>query len=70
MADKFKVDVAINVYGKPYQTALSILSLLKYSKKYINKIYINIEKKQPEDFDETILKELPIDIPVIFYTPK
>jgi len=70
MTAEIKVDVAVNVYGKPYQTVLSILSLLKYSKKHINKIYINIEKKQPSDFDETILKELPIDIPLIFYTPK
>ena len=40
MADKIKVDVAVNVYGKPYQTVLSILSLLKYSKNHINNIYI------------------------------
>ena len=42
MADKIKVDVAVNVYGKPYQTVLSILSLLKYSKNHINNIYIII----------------------------
>lgn len=44
MANKIKVDVAVNVYGKPYQTVLSILSLLKYSKNYIDKIYIITEK--------------------------
>jgi hypothetical protein len=40
MADEIKVDVAVNIYGKPYQTVLSILSLLKYSKNHINNIFI------------------------------
>jgi len=70
MADKIKVDVAVNVYGKPYQTVLSILSLLKYSKNYIDKIYIITEKKQPFGFDKSIIKELLNEMPVIFYTPK
>ena len=39
MADKNKVDVAVNVYGKPYQTVLSILSLLKYSKNHMLSIF-------------------------------
>lgn len=69
MADKIKVDVAVNVYGKPYQTVLSILSLLKYSKNYIDKIYIITEKKQPFGFDKSIIKELLNEIPVTFYTP-
>jgi len=58
------------VYGKPYQTVLSILSLLKYSKNYIDKIYIITEKKQPFGFDKSIIKELLNEMPVIFYTPK
>lgn len=33
------VDVVINVCGKPYQTTLALLSLLKYSGDYINKIF-------------------------------
>ncbi|MDR1491021.1 MAG: hypothetical protein LBS65_11225 [Desulfovibrio sp.] len=37
------LDVLINVFSKPYQTALSLLSLLKYSGDYINKIYFHQE---------------------------
>ena len=70
MADEIKVDVAVNVYGKPYQTVLSILSLLKYSKNHIDNIYIITEKKQPFGFDKSIIKELLNGLPVIFYTPK
>jgi hypothetical protein len=43
-----QVDVLINVFGKPYQTALSILSLIKYCKKYIDKIYFHLE---PETYE-------------------
>ena len=70
MTDKIKVDVAVNVYGKPYQTVLSILSLLKYSKNHIDKIYIITEKNQPFGFEKSIIKELLNGLPVIFYTPK
>jgi len=38
-----QVDVLINVFGKPYQTALSLLSLMKYCNKYIDKIYFHLE---------------------------
>ena len=43
------VDVAINVYGKPFQTAVTLLSLLKHSGRHINKIYFVIEPKQPRE---------------------
>lgn len=42
------VDVSINVYGKPYQTALSLLSLLRFSGEYIGRIYVVMEPQQPE----------------------
>ena len=42
-----KVDIAINVYGKPFQTALAIRSLLKYSGDHVGRFFINLEKKQP-----------------------
>lgn len=47
------VDVALHVYGKPLLTAVAISSLLAKSGKWINKIYLIKEKKQPynEDFD-------------------
>jgi len=64
-----KIDVAINVYGKPYQTALTIQSLLKYSGNHIGKIYLIIEKKQPKGFDKNILLHLLQEIEIITYIP-
>ena len=43
------IDVSIVYYGKPYQTIVSILSLLKYSHNHIDTVYITVEKKQPFD---------------------
>lgn len=37
------VDVLINVFGKPYQTALSLLSLLKHSGSHVRTIYFQEE---------------------------
>jgi hypothetical protein len=45
------VDVAINVYGKPYQTAITLLTLMKHSGQWINKIYFVEEARQPEPSD-------------------
>ena len=52
MSSNIKIDVAINVYGKPWQTLVSLKSLLKVSAKYIDKIYFIEENKQP--FNEDI----------------
>jgi hypothetical protein len=54
-----RVDVVINVYGKPYQTAVTLLSLLKHSGRHISKLYFIKEKKQPykATFD-SLLREL------------
>lgn len=38
-----KVDVAINIFAKPYQTALSILSLLDKSGPHINSFWLQFE---------------------------
>lgn len=43
MADSAKIDVAINVFAKPYQTSLAILSLLRQSGQHINKIWFQFE---------------------------
>jgi hypothetical protein len=64
-----KVDIAINVYGKPYQTALAIRSLIKYSGDHVGRIFINVEKKQPFGFHESQLKSLLSDLDVVYYTP-
>lgn len=37
------VDVALNVFAKPYQTALSLLSLLRFSRNHINTVYFQFE---------------------------
>ncbi|WP_141217525.1 hypothetical protein [Siphonobacter sp. BAB-5385] len=42
-----KVDIAISYYGKPYQTMVTLFSLLEHSRGYVDKIYLSIEKKQP-----------------------
>lgn len=65
-----KVDVAINVFGKPYQTAISLLSLLKYSKQHINRIFFTEETKQShEDDGAKALDFLPKDL-IVYYKPK
>ncbi len=43
------IDVSVVYYGKPYQTIVSVLSLLKYSENHIDTVYITVEKKQPFD---------------------
>jgi len=64
---KEKVDVIINVYGKPWQTLCSLKSLMKYSGKHIDKIYFIEEKEQPYNDDvKWILKEFDN---IIHYTP-
>lgn len=37
------VDVAVNIFAKPFQTSLSLLSLLDRSRPHINKIWLNFE---------------------------
>lgn len=43
-----KVDVLINVFGKPYQTALALLSLIHHNGNLIDKIYFHQEPATPE----------------------
>jgi hypothetical protein len=37
------VDVAVNIFAKPYQTALAVLSLLKFSGSHIGRLYLQFE---------------------------
>ena len=39
------VDAAMNIFARPYQTALSVLSLLKFSGKHIDRVYMQFEPK-------------------------
>jgi hypothetical protein len=41
------VDVAIQVYGKPYQTAVTLLSLLEHAGDGIGKVWFIEERRQP-----------------------
>lgn len=67
---KQKIDVCLNVYGKPYQTIITLKSLLNFSKDHIDKIYLILEPKQPEDFDiDFIKKEVGFENLVV-YQPK
>ncbi len=66
MKNSPKVDVGIMVFGKLYQTAVSIHSLMKYSGKHIHKIYVTFEKEQPFGFDFNELKKLLEGLPVVY----
>ena len=46
-----KVDVVMNIYGKPWQTLCAIKSLMKHSGQWVDKIYLTIEKHHPYDDD-------------------
>lgn len=52
-----KIDVCINVYGKPYQTLVTLKSLLNHSGHLIDKIYFIEERSQPEDYNYNFIKE-------------
>jgi hypothetical protein len=47
-----KVDVAICVYGKPFNTAVTLASLLQHSAQHIGRIFLQEENEQP--FGETV----------------
>ncbi len=42
-----KIDVSIAFYGKPHQTIVTIQTLLRYSNRHIDKIYLTNERSQP-----------------------
>ncbi|SRR6266700_4560882 len=63
------VDVAINVYGKPFQTAVTLFSLVKHSGQHINKIYFIKEAKQPAESDFQFIYDRLRD-KLVTYTPK
>ncbi len=62
------VDVAINAYGKPYQTAVTLFTLLKHSGEWIDKIYFIEESRQPHQANFRPLLQL-LGNRVIYYKP-
>jgi hypothetical protein len=63
------VDVAINAYGKPLQTAVTLLSLVRHSGQHIGKIFFTEEAKQPRPTDFRFIYDLLPDR-VVVYRPK
>lgn len=63
-----KVDVAISVYGKPYHTAVAILSLMKHSGQHIDKIYFNEQKTHPHGDSIAFIKPWLGDN-IVYFTP-
>lgn len=62
-----KVDVIINVYGKPWQTLCTLKSLTLHSGKHIDKIYFIEEREQP--YDDNVKWVLNEFDNVVHYTP-
>ena len=52
-----KIDVCVNVFGKPYQTLITLKTLLNHSGYLIDKIYFIEEQEQPIDYDYKIIEE-------------
>ncbi|MBO0938228.1 hypothetical protein J2I47_16875 [Fibrella sp. HMF5335] len=44
-----RVDVAVIIYGKPYNTIVAIKTLLDQSRQHIDKIYLSYEYQQPHN---------------------
>jgi hypothetical protein len=61
-----KVDCAINVFGKPNQTALALLSLFRHSGAHIDTVYFVTEPNSAGSFD-VLLERLP---KVVRFTPR
>ena len=66
-----RADVALNIFGKPYQTSLALLSLLRFSRPHIGTIYLQFEPygsafdPAPPYVAAEYLQELP-DAPSLF----
>jgi len=63
------VDAVINVYGKPYQTAVTLFSLLRHSGQWIDKIYFIEERKQPQESDFQFIRDA-LGERLIHYKPR
>ena len=63
------VDVAIQVYGKPYQTALTLASLARWSARWIHRVFVIEERNQPEPVDFAKLSAAS-RLPLVRFRPK
>ena len=65
-----KIDVCVNVFGKPYQTITTIKTLLDHSSQHIDKIYIIEESAQPEDYNYDLINKCVNYNNLIRFKPK
>lgn len=63
------VDVVVNIYGKPMNTAATLCSLLQHSGRWIDKIFFTTERKQPANSDFTFITQA-FGGRMVQYTPK
>lgn len=64
------VDAAINYYGKPYHTLVTIGSLLEHSGQHIDKVYLIKEPKQPAGGEAIVELLARHDWNVEIFTPQ
>tara|TARA_R110000868_G_scaffold179968_3_gene420462 strand:+ start:13632 stop:14444 length:813 start_codon:yes stop_codon:yes gene_type:complete len=62
-----KVDVVIQVYGKPWQTLCTLESLMTHCEEHIDKIYFIEEAKHP--FDDKVKWVLKYFDNIVYYKP-
>lgn len=65
-----KVDVAVCCYGKPYQTAVTLASLLQHSGQHIDRIYFQEELQQPHGDKVALVPACFEDRNIIHYKPE
>jgi hypothetical protein len=64
-----KVDVAICVFGKPYQTAVTLASLLDKCGQHVGRVFIQEEKYQPWGDQVDYIRDVFPDQDIHTYTP-
>lgn len=69
MSNNPSIDVDLQVFGKPWQTALALLTLDKYMGSYINNIFFIIESSQPKNdsVDVSLLENIVSKMKIIFF---
>ena len=65
-----KIDVCLNVLGKPWQTLVTLRTLIDYCGENIDKIFIIEERKQPKIYDFNIIKNNLNYESIVRYVPK
>ncbi len=63
------IDVLINAYGKPFQTALTLLSLLRHSGRWIDTIWLNLDRP---DHSRNLGRQFVVDLleKVVVHEPR